>query len=135
MAIRQAEIMKFMVSRFSILTNPLFLLPRVINVFLSSQYRGHCSVIKLHWFNEKTKDKKFKRGRVRPLNTKHARKILHENFAWKVFLVITNPFWTSKVWICIAITLAVMGPIFWLIHRSSYYYKIYPDHLEYFSRY
>ena len=40
------------------------------------------------------------------------------------YLLFIDPF-TPFVWACIAAMTVVMGPIFWVIHRYSYFYKYY----------
>jgi len=45
-------------------------------------------------------------------------------------VLFIDPF-TPLVWVCIAAMTAIIGPIFWLIHRSSYVYKYHDTVNEY----
>ena len=37
--------------------------------------------------------------------------------------LFTKPF-TTLVWICICIAIVSIGPILWIVHNLSYYYKV-----------
>ena len=45
-------------------------------------------------------------------------------------VLFIDPF-TPLVWVCIAAMTAIIGPVFWLVHRSSYVYKYHDTVNEY----
>lgn len=40
-----------------------------------------------------------------------------------------------QVWVCIAITLSLIAPIFWMVNKYSAYYKVHPETYEYYLKF